>query len=168
MINNNTNLKIKISIATDKNIDDIVNLRVEMQIKDWKKNTKYRLYILFKRICTSNQKFLVNNLNQTIFFSILYIENEPIAMAAIEQQNELPQITICTNKNGKHCSLVSVYTVPNYRGNGYQQKVITYLLEFAKSKGFTDITLTTNTPDAIHIYEKFGFKYISKKYFLSL
>lgn len=89
-------------------------------------------------------------------------------MAAIEQQNELPQITICTNKNGKHCSLVSVYTVPNYRGNGYQQKVITYLLEFAKSKGFTDITLTTNTPDAIHIYEKFGFKYISKKYFLSL
>ncbi len=34
MINNNTNLKIKISIATDKNIDDIVNLRVEMQIKD--------------------------------------------------------------------------------------------------------------------------------------
>lgn len=31
---------------------------------------------------------------------------------------------------------------------------------------FCDITLTTNTPDAAHIYEKLGFQYISKKYFL--
>ena len=95
----------------------------------------------------------------------MYIEGKPVAMAALEELSELPQITICSAKNGRHCCLVSVYTKPDYRGKGYQQQVIKYLLEFAQSEGFTDIMLTTNTPDAIHIYEKFGFKQISSKYF---
>lgn len=165
---NDTNLKTKILIATDENIGDIVKLRVEMQIEDWKKTLDKDCMLYSEEFAQITKRYLVKHLNQSIFFAIFYIKNEPIAMAAIEQHNELPQITICTNKKGKHCSLVSVYTVPSNRGNGYQQQVIAYLLEFAKSKGFTDITLTTNTLDAIHIYEKFGFKHISEKYFLSL
>ena len=51
---------------------------------------------------------------------------------------------------------------------GYKTLETMSISAFAKSKGFTEITLTTNTPDAIHIYEKFGFKEISRKYFLSL
>ena len=94
-----------IFIATKDNIEDIVSLRVEMQIEDW---------------------------NTTL------------------------------NKG-----LVSVYTKPEYRGKGYQQEVLKHLLDYAKKENFNDITLTTNTPDAAHIYEKAGFKLISNKYFLS-
>ncbi len=163
-----TNLKTRILIATDKNIKDIVNLRVEMQVEDWNKTLRKDYAFFSEEFAQITKKYLDKHLNQTIFFAILYIENKPIAMAGIEQLIELPQITVCTSKKGRHCSLVSVYTVLEYRGNGYQQQVIAYLLKFAKAKGYTDITLTTNTPDAIHIYEKFGFKYISEKYFLSL
>ena len=98
----------------------------------------------------------------------MYLDNKPIAMCALEELSELPQITVCSEKNGRHCCLVSVYTKPNYRGNGYQQQLIKYLLDFAKLENFNDITLTTNTPDAVHIYEKVGFKLISNKYFLNL
>lgn len=96
------------------------------------------------------------------------IDEKPIAMCAIEELSELPQITVCTDSDGRHGCIVSVYTKPEFRGKGYQQELIKYLLSFGKSEHFNDITLTTNTPDAEHIYQKVGFKMISNKYFLSL
>ena len=143
-------------------------MRKRVQIEDWNKTLSKDLFCYSNEFAQITKKHLEDKLNISIFFAIMYIENKPVAMAALEELSELPQITVCSNKNGRHCCLVSVYTKPDYRGNGYQQQVIKYLLEFAKSKGFTDITLTTNTPDAIHIYEKFGFKQISNKYFLNL
>ena len=98
----------------------------------------------------------------------MYFDDEVIAMCAIEELFELPQITVCTDDKGRHGCVVSVYTKPEYRGNGYQQQLIRYLLDFAKKQHFNDITLTTNTPDAMHIYEKVGFERISNKYFLTL
>ena len=46
------------------------------------------------------------------------------------------------------------------------QILLDYFLDFAIKQGYTDIVLSTNTPDAKHIYEKFGFQYISDKYYL--
>jgi hypothetical protein len=42
----------------------------------------------------------------------MYVEDKPVAMAALEELSELPQITVCSDKNGRHCYLVSVYTKP--------------------------------------------------------
>ena len=42
------------------------------------------------------------------------------------------------------------------------------LLAMARERGFGDVTLTTNRPDAIHVYEKAGFRHVSDKYFLEL
>ena len=42
------------------------------------------------------------------------------------------------------------------------------LLQMARERGFGDVTLTTNRPDAIHVYEKAGFRHTSDKYFLKL
>lgn len=98
----------------------------------------------------------------------MYIDGEPVTVCGIEELSELPQITVCTEDNGRHGCIVSVYTKPEYRGKGYQQETIKLLLDYAKKEGFNDITLTTNTPDAAHIYEKLGFKKISSKYFLNI
>ena len=97
----------------------------------------------------------------------MYMDDKPVAMAALEELSELPQITVCNDKNGRHCCLVSVYTSRITAVKVINNRLLS-VLAFAKSKGFTEITLTTNTPDAIHIYEKFGFKEISSKYFLGL
>lgn len=158
----------KTAIATFENIGDIVDLRVEMQIEDWHNTWGKDFSCYSDEFAQITRKHLENKLNRSIFFAVMYMDDKPVAMAALEELSELPQITVCNDKNGRHCCLVSVYTKPDYRGKGYQQKVIKRLLAFAKSKGFTEITLTTNTPDAIHIYEKFGFKKISSKYFLGL
>lgn len=160
--------KKEMIIAGRNNIDDIIKLRVEMQIEDWNKTLGKDFSCYSDEFAEITRKHLTDKLNKSIYFAMMYIDDTPVAMCALEELSELPQITICSDKNGRHCCIVSVYTKPDYRGNGYQQQLINYLLGFAKSENFNDITLTTNTPDAVHIYEKAGFKLISNKYFLNL
>ena len=90
-----------------------------------------------------------------------------MAMSALEEQDELPPITVCM-ENKRHGWVVSVYTKPEHRGRGYQQALMKELLQMARERGFGDVTLTTNRPDAIHVYEKAGFRHTSDKYFLKL
>lgn len=96
----------------------------------------------------------------------MYIEEKAVSMCALEVKDNLPQITICENFSDKSAELVSVYTTPEYRGRGYMQLLLDYFLDFEVKQGYTDIVLSTNTPDAKHIYEKFGFRHISDKYYL--
>lgn len=158
----------ELRIATEENIEDIVALRVQMQIEDWNKTLNRDFSCYSAAFADISRKHIQKRLNQSIYFALLYLEGKAIAMCAIEELPELPQITVCLNPGGRHCCVVSVYTKPEYRGHGYQQSLIRYLLDFAKKERFTDITLTTNTPDAAHIYEKVGFTRISDKYFLAL
>lgn len=155
-------------IATDANIDDIVGLRVKMQIEDWSTTLNKDFNCYANQFSEITRRHIETRLNKSIYFAMMYLDEKPIAMCAIEELSELPQITVCTDSNGRHGCIVSVYTEPEYRGNGYQQELIRYLLDFAKTEHFNDITLTTNTPDAAHIYKKVGFKMISNKYFLAL
>lgn len=155
-------------IATTDNLDDIVKLRAEMQIEDWGKTLNKDFSKHAKQFEDITREHLLDKLGKSIYFAMMYLDNLPIAMCAIEELSELPQITICTNPNGRHGCVASVYTKPEYRGHGYQQKLLDFLLAFAKTESFNDITLTTNTPDAAHIYEKIGFVKISDKYFLGL
>lgn len=157
-----------ITIAKEENIDDIVALRVEMQIEDWNHTLNKDFSGYAQEFARITKRHIAEKLNSSLFFAVLYVDKKAVAMCAIEELYELPQITVCLDKNGRHCCIVSVYTKPAYRGRGYQQQLISYLLDFAKSRNFHDITLTTNTPDAVHIYEKAGFRYISNKYFLNL
>lgn len=158
----------EVVIATEKNIDDIVALRVEMQIEDWNNTLSENYSCYAEPFADITKQHIKDKLNKSLYFALLYLNNHPIAMCGIEELSELPQITVCTDSAGRHCCVVSVYTKPEYRGNGYQQELLKYLLDFAKSEHFNDITLTTNSPDAIHIYEKLGFKQISNKYFLGI
>lgn len=87
-------------------------------------------------------------------------------MCALEVKDNLPQIIVCESYSDRSAELVSVYTSPKYRGKGYMQLLLDNFLDFAIKQGYTDIVLSTNTPDAKRIYEKFGFQYISDKYYL--
>lgn len=53
-----------------------------------------------------------------------------------------------------------MYTEPEFRGKGVNQKILTALKDWAISKGLTEIRLTVydDNPNAIKAYEKFGFK----------
>ena len=155
-------------MAENKHINDIVTLRVEMQIEDWNHTLHKDFSPYSSEFAVITEKHIRERLNNSLYFAVMYLDKIPIALCGIEELCELPQITVCTEKSGRHGCIVSVYTKQQYRGKGHQQQLLKYLLSNAKNEGFNDITLTTNTPDAIHIYEKIGFKQISNKYFLSL
>ncbi len=160
---------IRIKIADFTDIESITSLRAEQQIEDWNKTAAGKEFSKYeKNFSEITKNHLLKNLNITVYFAIMYYDALPIAICALEEGDELPQITVCERPNSRSGSLVSVYTKSDYRGKGYQQKLLNLLLNFAKEQGFTDITLTTNTNDAKHIYKKFGFKYISDKYYLKI
>jgi len=102
----------KTAIATFENIDDIVDLRVEMQIEDWNKTLGKDFSCYSDEFAQITKNHLEDKLNTSIFFAVMYVEDKPVAMAALEELSELPQITVCSDKNGRHCYLVSVYTKP--------------------------------------------------------
>ena len=50
--------------------------------------------------------------------------------------------------------------VPEERGNGYGNKAMVFLIEFAKNKKWSKLILYSNTKlkNSIHLYSKYGFK----------
>lgn len=59
-----------------------------------------------------------------------------------------------------YVNLGFMYTVPEHRGKGVNQKIINALKDWAKAKGITEIRLTVyqDNESAIAAYEKAGFK----------
>lgn len=148
-------------------IDVIADMRVAQQVENWTNilDKDFAVYATQYREVTAS--YLRRRLNHSLFYVLKYVEDEPVAMCALEEQDELPPITVCM-ENKRHGWVVSVYTKPEHRGNGYQQALMKELLQMARERGFGDVTLTTNRPDAIHVYEKAGFRHTSDKYFLKL
>ena len=52
--------------------------------------------------------------------------------------------------------------IPEQRGNGYGNKAMKFLIQFAKNKNWSKLILYSNTKlqNSIHLYRKYGFKEI--------
>ena len=148
-------------------IDVIADMRVAQQVENWTNilDKDFAVYAAQYRDVAAG--YLRRRLNHSLFYVLKYVADEPVAMCALEEQDELPPITVCID-NKRHGWIVSVYTRPEHRGRGYQQALMKELLQMARERGFGDVTLTTNRPDAIHVYKKAGFRHTSDKYFLKL
>lgn len=148
-------------------IDVITDMRVAQQVEHWTHTLDRDFAVYAEQYRSVTASYLRRRLNHSLFYVIKYVDGEPVAMCALEEQDELPPITVCI-ENKRHGWVVSVYTRPEHRGQGYQQLLMQELLQMARERGFGDVTLTTNRPDAIHVYEKAGFRHVSDKYFLKL
>ena len=148
-------------------IDVIADMRVAQQVENWTNILDKDFGVYAEQYRQVTVSYLQRRLNHSLFYVLKYVDDEPVAMSALEEQDELPPITVCM-ENKRHGWVVSVYTKPEYRGRGYQQALMKDLLQMARERGFGDVTLTTNRPDAIHVYEKAGFRHTSDKYFLKL
>lgn len=160
---------IQIKTAEIEDIQNIARLRALQQIEDWENTDSEKHFSQYRReFIALTAEYLRKQLNKSIYFAVMYDENEAVAICAIEETKGLPQITACSGNNTRSGSIVSVFTLPEMRSRGFAQRLIKYIIDFAYSKGFCELTLSTNTSAAKHIYEKAGFKYISDKYYLSL
>lgn len=62
--------------------------------------------------------------------------------------------------HSEYALLGFMFTLPEYRGRGINQKIVSQLIKWSNNRGFKEIRLTVyagNTP-AIKAYEKAGFK----------
>lgn len=148
-------------------IEAIADMRVAQQVEHWTHTLGKDFSVYAQQYRDVTVSYLRRRLNHSLFYVMKYVNDEPVAMCALEEQDELPPITVCI-ENKRHGWVVSVYTQPAHRGQGYQQLLMQELLQLARERGFGDVTLTTNRPDAIHVYEKAGFRHVSDKYFLKL
>ncbi len=157
----------RIARADLSHIDAIADMRVAQQVEHWTHTLEKDFSVYAQQYRDVTVSYLRRRLNHSLFYVLKYVDDVPVAMCALEEQDELPPITVCI-ENKRHGWVVSVYTMPNHRGKGYQQVLMQELLQMARERGFGDVTLTTNRPDAIHVYEKAGFRHVSDKYFLKL
>ncbi len=157
----------RIARADLSHIDAIADMRVAQQVEHWTHTLDKDFSVYAAQYRDVTVSYLRRRLNNSLLYVLKYVDNVPVAMCALEEQDELPPITVCID-NKRHGWVVSVYTLPEYRGRGYQQALMKELLQMARERGFGDVTLTTNRPDAIHVYEKAGFRHVSDKYFLKL
>ena len=133
--------------AKFEDIGDIKNLRLQM-LSEF---TKTLPDDLDDRI----QAYLEEHiLDGSCLCAVLEIQGQIVAVAMLCVYDEIPDEI---NTNGKCAKLCSVYTLPAFRGRGYMEALLRYLLEEAKSCGIREISAAAERK-AMPLYEKIGFQ----------
>ena len=97
-----------------------------------------------------------------------YIKNPEISVVVAEKENSLIASGYAlirlnkTYKNPSHIVFLGfMYVIPNYRGMGVNKKILDYLLDWVKKKGYSEFQLDVYAPNqsAIKAYKKAGFEF---------
>ena len=97
-----------------------------------------------------------------------YIKNPEISVVVAEKENSLIASGYAlirlnkTYKNPSHIVFLGfMYVVPNYRGMGVNKKILDYLLDWGKKRGYSEFQLDVYAPNqsAIKAYKKAGFEF---------
>ena len=102
---------------------------------------------------TTDQLFELFQKPGSIYYVAL-MDDEIVGGGGIYPSDGLPNGT---------CELVKMYLLPEARGIGLGKRIIEECLAFAKEKGYTQVYIESmpELENALKVYEKFGFKYIS-------
>jgi len=138
---------IKIRTATKDDIEDLMNVRQEMlrivnnlpdsETFDTTLIEQFRNYFL--------------NGNQTTVIAV--DKNKIVGCATISYISIMPTYS---HPTGNRAHLMNVYTNKNYRRQGIAKQMVSMLIEEAKSKGATEISLDA-TEDGRPLYKSLGF-----------
>ena len=135
--------------ATNKDIKELLKLRIEQQKEDW--NKEYKDVDNFK---FRSEIFLNQHLNKDIFILIARLDNQIIAICGLQIFNSLPQC----NDQGKIGVICNVYTNKLYRNKGIQTSLLKEVIIVANEHHLNELFLSSNNNQAISIYQKLGFK----------
>ena len=102
---------------------------------------------------TTDQLFELFQKPGSIYYVAL-MDDEIVGGGGIYPSDGLPNGT---------CELVKMYLLPEARGIGLGKRIIEECLAFAKEKGYSQVYIESmpELENALKVYEKFGFKYIS-------
>ena len=146
--------------ANKNDIDKIVQIRIKQQKDDWKDEyvDKYNLLKITK---TYLEKYLNNN-----FYAFIEEKDDDIiAICCLQIVEYMPQC----NDNGKYGYICNVYTSDEFRNKGIQTNLLEKVINFAKENDLCELSLSTDSEEAISIYKKLGFEFdnLTMKKFLT-
>ena len=80
----------------------------------------------------------------------------------IEKKSDIIGTFAFIKKSEKIYEFSKMAIIPDERGNGYGNKAMRFLIQFAKNKKWSRLILYSNTKlkNSIHLYRKYGFKEI--------
>lgn len=135
--------------ATKENIEDLMSIRLEMlkEVNNLPSNYEYKSD--FIENCRKN--FLEGN--QT---DVLCFENDiPIACATLCYISMMPTFS---HPTGNRAHLMNVYVKKEYRKQGLARKMLQILIDEAKTRGVTEISLDA-TEAGKPLYKSMGFDF---------
>ena len=91
-------------------------------------------------------------------------EMETVADYNIVENNKNIGNLDLTEMSKSELNVMWIEVDEKYRGRGYAQKILHWVIQFAKDRGYKILTLEVPgiSPDARHIYEKLGFKEVGQ------
>lgn len=134
-------------ITTKEDIATLMSIRLEMLRKV---NGLPEDYAFSEELVASSKRYFQEG-NQT---TCIALENgRAIACASMSYIEIMPTFL---HPTGKRAHLMNVYTNENYRRQGIARKLVRMLVEEARERGVTEISLDT-TDSGRPLYESLGF-----------
>ena len=133
--------------TTSADIEELMSVRLEMLrgVNNLPENAEFS-----KTLVESSRDYFLNG-NQTTVLA--KDENKTIGCASLCYITIMP--TFC-HPTGMRAHLMNVYTNKAYRRRGIAKKMVSILIEEAREKGCTEISLDA-TEDGRLLYEQLGF-----------
>ena len=149
--NNDSMLQYK--IATSADIAELMQIRLEMlrEVNDLPPD-----YAFSEEFCSYSRDYFLNGQHTTVLAVDEKDEEngKTIGCATLCYMEFMPTFS---HPTGKRAPLMNVYTAPDYRGQGIARRIVEWLLEEAKCRGITEISLDA-TASGRPLYRKLGFQ----------
>ncbi|MCI8471005.1 MAG: GNAT family N-acetyltransferase [Clostridia bacterium] len=150
--------------ADANDIDALIDLKIKQNIYNC--NEDGLVFNNEEKARKNIKKVLLEELNKSIYFYIAIDKsnNRTVASNGVIIHQMVPT-TLCLN--GKKAYITCVYTDEDYRCKGIQNILMQNILDFLKEIECKKIELDVTNPNAIKLYEKFGFEKDNEKYILN-
>lgn len=139
-----------IKFSTKADLEKLISIRLEMLRIVNDLNENYEFSSDFKKEVSD---YFINGNQDTVIAIDEENENKIIGCATLSYIYIMPTFS---HPSGKRGHLMNVYTNENYRRQGIAQKMINMLLEEAKKRKLTEISLDA-TEMGKPLYKKIGF-----------
>jgi Acetyltransferases len=141
---------LQYKIATSEDIAGLMAIRLEMLREV---NFLSKDYAFSEELYSFSRDYFLNGQHTTV----LATDGEngvAVGCASLCYMEFMPTFS---HPTGKRAHLMNVYTAPDYRGHGIARRMVEMLMEEARRRGVTEISLDA-TADGRPLYKKAGFQ----------
>lgn len=149
-------MNITYGIATKENIDELIQLRIAYMVDDFGSVSDEERAGMEKQLPDYFERKLGTEL-----VAFIAKDGEKIVSVAYLHIIEMPANSILLN--GLYGDVLSVYTLPEYRGKELCTQLMKNLVAYGKERGLGRIDLSA-TKEGYPIYSKIGFKDRENRY----